>query len=180
MNHGGQRKTPPPSRRAGLSFIVYHAELWNTSQPSAWQKQSHAPMSKEPPLIQASPPLSRHPISSPLTLPLLATLRARPKQFSKKLFAFARIHFQLFLRFPFVGAFDCLSGFPHPLRGFKALGLNHPLKNASHRWDLGLSEFERRGPADSEGCRISAPLVLNDHFRSCPRYDLTFKEKMKQ
>lgn len=177
MNHGEQRKTPPPSRWAGLSFIVYHGELWNTSQPSAWQKQSHAPMSKEPPIIQASPPLSRHPTSNPLSWQRFA-----PDQ-NNLAISYLRLQgfiFQLFLRFPFVGAFDCLSGFPHPLRGFKALGWTIHWKNASHRWDLELSEFGRRGPADSEGCRISAPLVLNDNFRSCPRYGLTFREKMKQ
>lgn len=166
MNRGEWRKIPPPPRRAWLSFIVYHGELWNTSQPSAWQKQSHAPMSKELPIIQASPPLSRHPTWSPPPTPHPSWQRFAPDQ-NNLAISYLRLQgfiFQLFLRFPFVGAFDSLSEFP-PAQGIKALGLTNPLKNASHRWDL--SEFGRRGPADSMRCHFSALLemTISDHVQ---------------
>lgn len=48
----------------------------------------------------------------PLQALFLAKLPARPKQFSKKLFVFVRIRFQLFLCYAFVVGCDCLSEFP--------------------------------------------------------------------
>lgn len=111
---------------------------------------------------------------------LLATLRARPKQFSNKLFAFVGIHFSVVFTFPFCGGLWLPVRISPPAKGIKEPGLTNPLKNASHCWDLELSEFGRRGPADSKGCHISTPFILNDNFRSCARRDLTFREKRKQ
>lgn len=96
---------------------------WNILLPSLWQQQkkkkSHASVSNKLAITQQQNPSPSsiprfHAI--PLQALLLATLDARPKQFSNKLFAFIGIHFQLFLHSPFVVGSDCLSEFPYSLR----------------------------------------------------------------
>lgn len=85
----------------------------------SWTKKSKVTCSrvKELPIIQLSAAAEPFSIPSLAFTPFhfLAMLSARPKQFSNKLFAFAGIHFQLFLHSPFVVGPDCLSEFPHSL-----------------------------------------------------------------